>query len=260
MRKPKNIFPYIPTVIAVIALGIALSYSGHATADSQQKIDYAGIEAVIVRGDGSKVEINAVNGTAGDLRILQGGWTPTLCDAQVEVNRNGSTLDIRLIRTGIRLFGQCDITMALELPEGLGVSLDQARTVAQFSGAFSDVRIKSDDAVIYFSGQAQTIGIESLRAVISFSGHANRVDIVGEEATVELAFKGSQDMDGVRINVKKLVANIGYPKSTVLSYLVTARVSVLAPDFPNTADAHPKVEITSDMLKGSIYALKDGGS
>ena len=160
MRKPKNVFLYIPTFIAVIALGITLSHSRHATADSHQKIDFTGIENVIVRGDGSKVEINAVNGATGDLRILQGGWTPALCDAQVEVNRNGSTLDIRLMRTGIRVFGQCDITLTLDLPEQLGLSIEQVRTVAQFSGAFSDVRIKSDDAVIYFSGQAQTIGIE----------------------------------------------------------------------------------------------------
>jgi hypothetical protein len=227
----------IAAVLVLLTGELTMPISARADGDVVQAVDFAGVQRVLVHGEGARVELSAVAAPKGELRLSTEGWAPSACKVSAEVRHDGDTLDIRLVRNGVRLIGQCDITLALELPQGLSLAIDQDGTVTQLNGAFGDVAVKSP------------------KAVVNLDGSARNVDIDCRDASVDLAFRSSLGMDGVRINARKLVADIGFRSDTVLSYAVSAPLSVFTPEFANSKDAHPRVEITSELFKGSIYAL-----
>lgn len=224
--------------IGILIVGGALCTSCPIYAQPPENLDLSGIEMVSIHGVGSRVVLHARADATPTVQISKADYFQ-LCRTHVEVRTLGTKLDIALGRSGLDIFGQCDQSVSIDLPENLAVSLNLPSTDLKLRGGFTDVSVTSPNAAV------------------NFSGHAQHFNVVSENAAVELAFTDISGTDTIRIAANRLVANLGFKKGDRISYDVSATASVFTHAFANTPGAKPMVQITSKLLKGSLYVLGD---
>lgn len=201
-------------------------------------LDFDGVETIHVEGPGSEVIVAAGSGGAHSASVEASGWSARWCATRVDVQRSGPDLRIRVDRGALAPPFGCDLTLRLAVPDGIGVSIRQAATVARFSGVFGALTVESPKAVVDFTGIARSVSVDS------------------QDAVVELAYAGDEARTSTTaITAEKLVAHVGLPAGIPVSWTVEAPVSVFTSDHPNVAGAAARVEIRSRLLKGSLYRL-----
>jgi len=229
-----------------------------APAEEVTGIDFAGVDRVVVEGTGSRLDINAVK--AGDkpaLRMTKEGWGADFCNANVAYTRSGSTLRIQVSQSGLAslLLGQCNVTVAMELPENLSLAVTQAQTATTINGRMGDIALKGENIVATVSGHVGDLSVDADKVFVTFSGRARSIAINADKAVADLKLTDVSETRSVKIIASQLLANIGLPVDAVLQRNVVAPLAVFSNDFDTTPGATMSVDIHSDLLKGSLYAI-----
>lgn len=239
MAKKRGLAALLAATTTLL-LSAAASHSSDARTESAPDVDLTGIESVLVRGAGSEVVVTTGAGGSHGVRISESGWARHLCGMSAEVSRDGNRLDVHVLPKGWAAVLHCDLRVALDLPEGTAVEIRQDATVASLTGAFA------------------TVAIDSSKAVVNFSGSVGDVRVATEQAVVDLVLSGPAQSGKVSIQGRQLVANVGLERGVPVSYAVDAPVAVFSRGVPDTPGAARRIEISSDVLKGSVYPVESG--
>jgi hypothetical protein len=209
-----------------------------ATAQELDTSRFSDITTVAVSGKGSHTVIITDPTRAPGVTIKDEGANGLLCSMSAEVEQTDGVLSVAIRQRGISMGLRCDLTVELVLPQAVAVEVDQPRAVLEFSGAFNDIAINVP------------------KMTVTFDGSATRFDVRGDMGVVDAVFAGSpQKAPQIDINVGKLVADVGYTDGAGLDYNISAPVSVFTRRYPATKGANGRLQITSKLLKGSVYPV-----
>nr|WP_316654812.1 hypothetical protein [uncultured Gellertiella sp.] len=235
-----------------------MSVSKQGFASSMNDIDFSGIENVVVEGSDSRLDVTTHKDGASALRISKDGWGDSFCNPTVNYERDNTTLRIRVGQSGVRtgLPGQCNITVAVDMPENLNLSVLQASAVANVKGLMKDVSVKGDNAVVTINGSVNDLNINSHKTVVTFSGAVRILSIHADKAVAELTLNSAVSPQSLSIDAAMLVTNIGLPDDTEMEHSVEAPIAMFSNPFKNTVGAKLKIDIRSQMLKGSLYSVQ----
>lgn len=233
-------FPFSGLLALSLTLPIgmfAMSTAPHAA------LDYAGLTELSVTGAASHTIVRSDPEAAPGVTVSSGGTNALLCGAKAEIAREGDKLNVTVSRRPFSLGINCDLTVTVTLQDPLAVTIAQDQAVADLTGSF------------------RRIAIDAGKSVVNFKGRTDSLQVTGDQSVINAQFPNgqatgaAQQAPHIDITVGTLVANLGYDAKTALDYAVEAPIVVFAHDFPKTPGADSRLRITSQILKGSVYAL-----
>lgn len=221
----------------LISVGAAMNVSAATNLDATQLMDMNGIAKVRVAGADTRVTFTADPALPTGVTVLDHGGKN--CQMTATMTREGDAMlisfDLQQTGFGFGFFGKCDPNVAVNLAVGTNLDIALQKVVAQINGQYASLNVETNDAVINFDGQA------------------NHVNVDGEKVVATVVLNNSETTDLVRINAPKLVVDLGFAANASVAYQINAAVSLFNRGIAEASNAKTRIEISSDVLKGSTY-------
>jgi hypothetical protein len=227
------------TLLKTLTLALPIGFfTMQATAQDIDTSKFSQITAVQITGKGSHTVIITDPTRAPGVTIKDDSASNFMCSMDADVHQTDGVLSVDVQQRGFSLGLRCDLTVELVIPQAVAVSVDQPLAVLEFTGDFTDIAINVP------------------KSTVTFDGSARRFDVKGDMGVVNAVFAGSpQSGPQIDINVGKLVADVGYTGGLGFDYNISAPVSVFTRRYPATPGAKGRMQITSKLLKGSVYPV-----
>lgn len=229
-------FLSVPVLTGLMMAGGAQTMAAPAVSTPEVMIDLNGVNLVRVGGSNTRVSFTADPAVPAGVTVVDHGGKN--CTMNAEIERRGDALLITFVQQqrgfSFGFVTRCDPRVSINLAPGTNLDVNLEKVVAEFSGAYGVLQMKTADAVI------------------SFDGQANAVDISGHQLAATLILNNTEGTDHLRVNARKLVIDLGVAEGARLAYQVNAPVSLFNRGVTEAADGMT-LQIASDVLKGSTY-------
>jgi hypothetical protein len=177
--------------VATFFVGSCIAACGSAKA---QEVQFVSV--------GEKVQTIALNGVETALRFYTsdlGGRQLRIetensfaCQLKAQIRQDADVLTIELVGNSPWMRWWCEPKVTIVAPSAMNVTVQLHNIVVDMTGAYRDVKIRSDQSVINFQGRADHFLLE------------------GATALVNLAFAASMPRDAVNLKVKTLVSRLDF--------------------------------------------------
>ncbi len=221
----------------ILSVGGAMMSHANANPDDTRFMDLSGVSDVRVGGSDSRVSFTADPSLPTGVTVVDHGGSN--CEMTATMTREGNVMrisfDLQQGGFGFWFVNRCEPGVAVNLAPGANLDIALDKTVAQISGEYASLNAQSEAAIINFDGQA------------------GQVNVNGDKVVANIVLNNTEATDLVRVTASKLVIDLGFAATAQLSYQINAGVALFDRGIPEVADAATRIEISSDVLKGSTY-------
>jgi hypothetical protein len=233
-----TIFIVIPMLFMTMVSAFA---DGWTTGEA---IDVSAIRQVVISGDASSIRIST-NSDEPYRAQTQGwrdgwftGWYSSWffngCEDESRMQVDGTTLTIAVGASKWFDLSDCTPEVAVNIPAGGAVRVDQQAVMARFDGEFS------------------SLGLSTKAADITLQGHASKVDISGTAVRAHLVYDRLNDDETINVSARTVDSYLGFGKDVPIDYTVTAKASLIDSVRPSVAGAKPVVTIRAEYARTTI--------
>lgn len=236
MRKFSN-YLSLTALSGILSLGGAMTLQANTNLDATQLMDLNGVTDVRLAGADTRVSFTADPALPTGVTVVDHGGAN--CTMTATMTRDGETmliaLDLQQGGLGFGFFNRCESNVSVNLVPGTNLNIALDKVVAQIDGAYGAVNVQSDEAVINFDGQAGQMNVD------------------GDKVVANVVMNNVEATNLVRLVASKLVVDLGFAANAQLSYQINAGVALFNRGISEAVNAATKIEISSDVLKGSTY-------
>ena len=177
-------------LIAIAVIAVAAYATVSTGSESTQSLSSQQVEKVRITGSNLGLRIVGANSSNSQIQLETSDARGCSLTAEATHIEDGS-LGIHFKRRGSWLLGWCDPSAVLRLPRPMDVSVEMDKLAGDFVGQFGEFSVSAEKSVIYFKGDVSSFELD------------------GEMAAVYLKFSADVPKENIRINVEKLISNVG---------------------------------------------------
>jgi hypothetical protein len=227
----------LTALTGILSLGGAMNLQANTTLDATQLMDLNGVTDVRVAGSDTRVSFTADPARPTGVTVVDHGGRN--CEMVATMTRSGNAMliafDLKQGGMGFGFMNRCESNVAVNLAPGTNLDIDLDKVVAQINGAYGNLNVQTEDAVITFDGQA------------------GQMNVNGDKVVANVVLNNVESTDLVRVSASKLVIDLGLAATAQVSYQINAGVALFTRGIGEVVNAATKIEISSDVLKGSTY-------